>query len=193
MRLTISIVPALLIMLGSTLSPSLAYASDRFTFTRPPAPPSAVDVVDAQGRLAVDVVRWSTDAERDRVIAALASQGAERTLHVLQDVPRLGTLRWPGGTEYTVRYAREVTRPTGEREVVLLVDRPLWLWWTQNPPSTPYPFTLVQLRLGKDGRGEGRVSLGVSVKSDPAAGIVLADYGSAPAVLEDVRREKADS
>jgi hypothetical protein len=63
------------------------------------------------------------------------------------------------------------------------------MWWDSTRGSTPYPFSVVQIRLGKDGTGEGRVSLGVPVVSDTTLGVALSDYGKAPAVFTDVRRE----
>jgi len=164
----------------------------RFTFLRPPAPPSVVDQVDKAGRMSLDITRWSSDVERDR-IAAAAADGVEKALSALGSTPNLGTLRWPGGTQYGVRYAREVKRPDGGTDVTLLVDRPLWLWWHSNPPSTSYPFTLIQMRLGAQSSGEGRVSLGVPVVADVNAGLVLSDYAKAPVVLTDVRRESMGS
>jgi hypothetical protein len=63
------------------------------------------------------------------------------------------------------------------------------MWWDSTFQSTPYPFSVVQIRLGKDGAGEGRVSSGVPVASDKMLGVALADFGKAPAVLADVRRQ----
>ena len=60
-------------------------------------------------------------------------------------------------------------------------------------PSTPYEFTVIQMRLGKDGRGEGRVSLGVPVASDKTLGVALSDYVKAPSLLADVRRDQRAS
>jgi len=121
-------------------------------------------------RLTLAIDRWSTDAERDQLVASINTNGSEKLLDAFRDVPRLGTLSWPGGTEYTLRFARRAGRPDGGSDLVLVVDRPLWLWWESNPPSTPYPFSVIQIKLGKDGTGEGRVSAGVPVSSDKSLG-----------------------
>ncbi len=182
----------LAIVLASTFTISAAdtAAGDRFTFARPPAPKSTVDPGD---RLTFAIDRWSTDAERDQLVASINTNGSEKLLDAFRDVPRLGTLSWPGGTEYTVRFARRAARPDGGSDLVLVVDRPLWLWWESNPPSTPYPFSVVQIKLGKDGTGEGRVSAGVPVSSDKSLGVVLSDYAKGPAVFTDVRQERPTS
>lgn len=188
MRTYSSIGLALLMVLGSTFTISAdTPVVDRFTFARPPAPESTVD---PKGRLSVAIDRWSTDTERDQLLADLAQNGPDKLLDALRDVPNAGTMYWPGGTSYSVRYARRITRADGAADMVFVVDRPLWMWWESTPASTPYPYSVVQVRLGKDGAGEGRVSLGVTVSSDKALGVVLSDYAKAPAVLTDVRHER---
>lgn len=182
---------ALLLVLGFTFTLSAdVLAADRFTFARPPAPESTVDPKD---RLSFDIERWSTDAERDRMLAAIAENGQEKLLDAFRETPDVGRLRWPGGLQYAVRYAHRIARADGGSDIVLVVDRPLWLWWESQPASTSSPYTVLQLRLDKDGRGEGRASFGVAVSRDKAQGVVLSDYAKAPAVLTDVRRQSADS
>lgn len=188
MRTYSSIGLALLMVLGSTFTMSAdTPVVDRFTFARPPAPESTVD---PKGRLSVAIARWSTDSERDRLFADVSQNGPDKLLESLRDAPNAGTMYWPGGTLYSVRYARRITRADGGTDAVFVVDRPLWMWWESQPASTPYPYSLVQVRLGKDGAGEGRISLGVPVSSDKALGAVLSDYAKAPAVLTDVRHER---
>lgn len=188
MRTRTSICLALLMVLGATFQTSAEMSVDRFTFTRPAAPESTVD--PKSGRLSVDIDRWSTAAERDQLIAAVKENGPERLLDGLREVGRIGTISWPGGLEYTVRYAWREKRADGGADVVLVIDRPLWMWWDMSAPSTPNQYTVVQMRLGKDGAGEGRVSIGVPVSSDTRFGVVLSDYAKAPALLADVRREQ---
>ena len=191
MRRNICICLALLMVPGlfaTTAANDVAAA--RFTFARPPAPESTVD---PKGRLSAVIERWSTDAERDRTAATIADGGPATLLDAFRDVPRIGSIYWPGGLEYTVRYARRQARPDGGADVVLVTDRPLWMWWDSKAASTDYPFTVLHLRLGKDGTGEGRASMGVTVTGDTSAGVVLSDFAKAPAVLTDVRQERATS
>jgi hypothetical protein len=186
MRKRTSIGLALLMVLSATSLSAEAPSAERYTFARPPAPESTVD----SQRLGVTLDRYSTDTEREQLLTVMSEKGQEAALDGLRHVSRIGTLTWPGGVEYAVRYARQRTLPDGGSQIVMLVDRPLWLWWQPNPPSTPYSFSVVQLQLGPDGRGEGRVSAGVPVMADKVLGIVLADYDKAPALLADVRRER---
>ena len=68
---------ALLMGLGVTVATSASTFADRFTFTRPPAPESVVD--PKSGRLNIDIVQWSTPADRDRLVAAMTQDGPEIT------------------------------------------------------------------------------------------------------------------
>src|SRR4051812_25777453 len=128
---------ALLMVLGSTFTITAdTPVADRFTFARPPAPESTVDPKD---RLSVSIERWSTDADRDRLIAGMTQDGQETMINTMRDVQSVATFYWPGGLLSSVRSARLASRPDGGTDVVLVVDRPLWLWWEAKPTPTNYP------------------------------------------------------
>ena len=96
MRATTNIL-ALLIVLGAAFSISAeAVGVERFSFARPPAPDSTVDPT---GRLSVDLDRWSTNAERDQLVKAIAENGPEKLLDAFREVGRIGTVSWPGGLD----------------------------------------------------------------------------------------------
>jgi hypothetical protein len=164
-------------------------AVERYVFETPKQPESTVD---GKGPLYLTLNRWSEDAERERVHKAVSESGPGAVLDALRDVAAIGYLRWPGGLEYAVRYARRVTRSDGTTDIVLLADRPLWVWWEGAgvTRSTDYPFTVIQVRMGKDGRGEGRSSLTTTVGADREAGIALSDFAKSAVVMNNVRREK---
>jgi hypothetical protein len=179
---------ALVMVLGA-FTPTIAdsVTSARLTFARPPAPESTVDPTD---RLAIDIDRWSTDAERDRVRTVMAEHGTTRLLDAFRDTGRVGTLRWPGGLEYTVRYARQAPRGDGATDVVLILERPLWVWWQADAPSAQADVTVVQLSLDRRGVGDGRASLGGGIEADASLGVRLANGAAVPVALHDVRRDR---
>jgi hypothetical protein len=169
-----------------------ANTADRFTFTVPNAPESTVD---GKGPLSFTVNRWSSEAERDKVLSTMSDGGPAKLLDAFRDSGAAGYLKWPGGTEYTIRYARQTTRPNGQTEIVLVVDRPLWVWWEaskteEGSKPNDSPFSVVQLRLDKQGQGEGRISNGLAVTTDKETGVVLSDWDRQPTILREVRRER---
>ncbi len=189
MRRTVSaVLGAMAVMALSASLIANQATGDRYTFARPPAPESVVDA----SRLGFVIERWATDEERDHVKKYLDENGMANLPRAFYNTPNAGHLSWPGGLEYGVRYARRTTRADGGSDIVLVLDRPVWVWWDGSAKPSDLPAAVVQLRLDKNGRGEGRLSHGgVGAKTDPALGVTLTDYAQAPAILTDVRLEPA--
>jgi hypothetical protein len=165
------------------LSADVAHGIAQYSFVVANAPKDA----SGNARMRVRVMRWSTDEERRQVLAALDEPA--KLLSTLPYVEVAGYLQWPGGLEHSVRYARQTARADGSADIVMIVERPLWLWW--DPAATwaaDQQFSVVQIRIKKDGTGEGRIATGTGFKRDPDSGIVISD-ASKPALLTDVRRE----
>lgn len=140
--------------------------------------------------LTVEMVvnRWSTDAERDRLMAVLTEKGADALLETLRDMPRVGYIRTPDSIGYDLHFARRRPRGDGGERVVLATDRYISFWEATNRPRTP--FTVIDLRIGPNGEGEGKMSLFAKVIPDKESNtIVLEDYGTQPVLLKNVRKE----
>jgi hypothetical protein len=164
-----------------------AEGDERFTFVAANAPKTGL----AEDRLQVTISRWSTDAERDQMAAALASTepGVARRHVGTADV--VGRLRWPGGLEYALRYARRTPRADGGADLILVADSRVWVWWDQKADlPLDEPFTVVHVRLEKSGVGEGRLAPASSVRSDKTVGVSLPDYDVRPVLLTDFRTQR---
>src|SRR5438874_10110441 len=145
----------------------------------------------AAGTVEIVVNRWSTDAERDRLLSTLLDKGPEKLLDTLQDMPRVGYFRTPNSIGYDLHYAHRNPLPDGGERVVLATDRRIGFWEAANRPrSIDYPFTIVEMRLNADGEGEGKLSLAtkIIVENDNKT-IVLEDYGTQPVHLTSIKRE----
>jgi len=145
------------------------------------------------GPLTVEVVvtRWSTDAERDRLTGVLLDQGPDKLLEGLQGMPSAGYIRTPDTLAYDLRFARRTRLADGAERVFLATDRHIGFWEaTHRPRTIEYPFTYIEMRLGPDGRGEGKMSLLTKVTVDKEENaIVLENYGTQPVLLQNVRKE----
>ena len=108
-------------------------------------------------------------------------------------MPRMGYFRAPGNLGWDVHFARKVPLPDGGERVVLVTDRRINFWEAANRPrSIDYPFTVIELRLNKDGEGEGKMSIATKIIPDKENNIVtLENYDIQPVLLTNVRREKA--
>ena len=156
----------------------------------------AVDIGGAgrarAGALEIVIERWSTEEERDRLCATLIERGADALLSALQEVkPRAGYIRTSSSLGWDVQYAREEPLGDGGRRVIIATDRPLSFreLWNQ-PRSVDYDFTLAEIRLDKDGRGEGKLVAAAKISWNPETSTIeIENYGIEPVRLTDVRGE----
>lgn len=145
------------------------------------------------GNIVIVVDRWSTDAERDKLMSIMFDKGPEKLLDALQDAPRKGYFQAPGNLGWDIHFARRMPLPDGGERVVLMTDRPIGFWEAANRPrSIDYPFTVIELHLDKDGRGEGKASVATRIIADKEANIVtLENWDISPVRLTNVRRERS--
>ena len=145
------------------------------------------------GPVEIVVNRWSTDAERDRLMTVLMEQGPDRLLKTLQELPRVGYIKTPNSIGYDLHFARRTPIPDGGERVVLATDRYIGFWEAANRPRTiDYPFTVIELHIKADGEGEGKMSLATKITADKEHNqIVLENYASQPVLLQSVRRQPA--
>jgi hypothetical protein len=146
----------------------------------------------AAGNIDITVERWSSDKQRDALMAVMLQKGPEKLLDALQDMPRMGHFGAPGNLSWDIHFARKVPLPDGGERVVLITDRKIGFWEAANQPrSIDYPFTVIELRLNRDGEGEGKMSVATKVIADKEHNIVsLENYDTQPVRLTNVRREK---
>lgn len=147
--------------------------------------------------LKIDVLRWSTDAERDRLLSALKEKGENELREALRAVPTVGYIWTSGSLGYSLRYAHRVPLPDGGERIVIATDLRLGVWDRNNlwkasdqPNAVDYPFTVVELRLNRKGEGEGKMSLATKVTADnDSQTLALENYDAAPLLLKGVKRE----
>ncbi len=144
------------------------------------------------GTVEIAVNRWSTDAERDKLLNALLEKGPEKLLDTLQDMPRIGYIRTPNSIGYDLHFARRHPMPDGAERIVIMTDRHISFWEASNRPrSIDYPFTLIEMHINPNGEGEGKLSLATKITTErDNKMIVLENYQSQPVQLTSVRREK---
>lgn len=105
--------------------------------------PGGVRSAPVAAQLEIVIDRWSTAAERERLLATLG-QGQRTTLEALRDLPRVGYVRTPGSLGWSIHYAHQTRGEDGGRRILLATDRPISIAEEINRPRTiEYPFTFV--------------------------------------------------
>ena len=82
--------------------------------------------------------------------------------------------------------------PEGGERIVLVTDRRIGFWEAANQPrSIDYPFTVIELRINRDGEGEGKMSIATKVIYDKKDNMItLENFQTQPVQLTNVKREK---
>ena len=155
-----------------------AFAVDR---GRPQARTGTLDIV---------IERWSTAEEQEQLRATLAAKGSSALLSALTAIkPRAGYIRGSASLGWDIHFARELSLPQGGRRVIFATDRPMSFWelW-QRPRSADYEFTLAEIRLAPDGKGEGKLVTAAKVTwNEVARTVEIENYAFEPVRLNEVR------
>lgn len=154
---------------------------------------SAININNGQaGNIDITVNRWSNDKQRDALMAVMLTKGPEQLLDALQDLPAVGHFGAPGNLSWDIHFARKSMLPEGGERIVLITDRRIGFWEAANQPrSIDYPFTVIELRLNRDGEGEGKLSIATKIIHDKKENMItLENYETSPVRLTNVRREK---
>lgn len=179
---------------GGTLTLPLRLSAFAINMSTAPSPRKTA-VMD------IRVTRWSTAAERENLLTVAVEQGPDALLRALQKMPSHGRMRIPGwaGPDphnarlgWDLRYAWNTRTDEGEERLVIVTDRYIGAWEARNQPRTiDYPFTLIEIRLDKEGKGVGKMSVATKIEFDKKKQqMVLENYSSEPVRLNEVKIEK---
>ena len=142
------------------------------------------------GTVQIHITRWSTDADRTRLLTVLRESGSPALLKELQKMPRVGTIRTPNSIGYDLHYALQTGVGDGRR-IVISTDRPIDQWEaTDHNRSLDYPFTIIQMQLDRNGKGTGTMSYATKVQANDDV-ILIEDYASTPFRLTNIEAKKS--
>jgi hypothetical protein len=140
------------------------------------------------------ITRYSTDAERDQLLAIINEEKDvyrmnQKLLSALQRLPKVGYIRTPDRLAWDLHYARQSPLEDGGRQLVLATDRPVGFREARNQPRTmDYPFTIVQVHLDKNDRGEGKILAGTKIYIDKKTNnLVLENYAQQPVMFNEIK------
>lgn len=149
------------------------------------------NLASGAGTVLIHISRWSTEMERTRLIETLQQKGPEKLLDELQDMKSVGTIRTPDSLAYDLRYAHVRPGEDGGRQIVLATDRPIGFWEAVHQPRTiQYPFTVIQMQIGADGKGKGTLSYATKIVTHDNM-VELENFATQPVMLTAITAKKA--
>ena len=136
----------------------------------------------------INIERWSTPEEAARLKDVLAEKGADALLETVQKLPRVGSIARTGHLGWDIRFAQQIAAAGGGRRIVIATDRPMSFWEASNQPrSADYAFTLAEVRLGPDGKGEGKLVPAAKIEYDQESKTLeIENYNIEPVRLTQV-------
>lgn len=146
-------------------------------------------------QLTIRIERWSTDKERDGLLEIIKGTPDVRRMNealvrALQRLPRVGRIRDTQSVGWDLRYARQNPLDEGGRQIIVATDRPMGFWEAVNRPFTfDYPFTILEMRMDKDNRGEGKMLSDTRIIVNQKTNeLVLENFDISPVRLANIRR-----
>jgi hypothetical protein len=145
------------------------------------------------GNIDFTIERWSTDAERAQLLSIITEKKdpTEPLLKALQKMPKVGYIKGVQTLGWDLRYARQFPGEDGGRRIVLATDRPIAFAEARNQTrSMDYPFTIVEIHLDKNDKGEGKILAGTKIFVDKNKNIVLENYAQQPVQFNEIHKIK---
>jgi len=155
----------------------------------------------ANQTIQITINRWSTAAQRDRLIQVFLDKKQDGLVRALEDEPELGRFNFPGyrgpdpdktmslGTD--IRYAMNHPGEEGGRRIIIITPRVIGFRESVNQPRTvDYPFTMFEMRFDRNGKGEGRMAVATKIIFDKNKKVIeLENYSSEPVRLNELKLE----
>lgn len=136
----------------------------------------------------INIERWSTPEERDRLKGALREGGPDLLLKELRKLDETGRILTPGDVGSPLRFVWQMPLPDDGRRIIIATDRRIGFFEAVNRPrSADYPFLLLDLRLGADGKGQGKLLPLARIQVNDDHLVEIENYASEPVRLTQVR------
>ena len=72
--------------------------------------------------------------------------------------------------------------------MTLVTDRRIGFWEAAHQPRTiDYPFTVIQMEVGRDGHGKGTLSYATKITARNKDTIELENFSTSPVMLTDIQ------
>jgi hypothetical protein len=138
----------------------------------------------------VDIVieRWSTPEEIEKLRGVMIEDRTKLLGAVQKIKPRCGYFRTSNTLGWDVQFAHETTMDDGTRKIVIGTDRPVSFFEARNNPrSRDYEFTLAEIRMPKEGKGQGKAIPAAKLTWDKQKNTLeIENYSREPVRLNEI-------
>ena len=95
-------------------------------------------------------------------------KSSDKLLDAVQKIkPRAGFIRTTTSLGWDIQFARMTDLPSGGKRIVFATDRPIGFGEARNSTrSSDYEFMLCEVRLGANGKGEGKLAAAAKITWD---------------------------
>jgi len=140
--------------------------------------------------LTIRITRWTDDEAHERMMGLLRDKGQDAFLRALTDEEPVGSIATPTSLKYDFFYARQEPLEEGGRRIFMITDRPMDFYERVNSTrSRDYPFTVIELRLDKEGRGQGSLAQLVQLRLIGNF-LGIENLATSPMKLSDIKKVK---
>jgi hypothetical protein len=145
------------------------------------------------GQVDIVINRWSSEAERERLLKIVREKGPDKLLDALQDTRPVGYIRSPNSIGWDLRFAARMPDEEGGARIIIVTDRPIGFYEATNRPrSIDYPFTVIEVHIDKNGQGEGRASIATKILVNKRTNMIeLENYANQPVMLKNVTKRSS--
>jgi hypothetical protein len=140
----------------------------------------------------IDIRRYTPEADRAAVEAALASGGYPAFLTALRKAPDVGVVSF-ADRKWTIRWARERESGKYSRSIVVITDQPIFFVGggrTDPKPREGFEVAVIEFDVDSAGVGSrGTMTAAARVKPAGEGGVRIEDYAEKPIKLVSVIRK----
>jgi threonine dehydrogenase-like Zn-dependent dehydrogenase len=147
----------------------------------------------AQGKsvsVTIYINSFTTDEEVENYLDILKTKGQDGLESAFDKTRERGRIAIVGTTGNDISFIRSRTAET-KRIITMAANRTIsFPELRESPRSRDYKFTIIELRLDADGKGDGTLMYATKLKFNKKGQLELEHYGQTPVRLANVRREK---
>ncbi len=141
--------------------------------------------------LTIYVEQLTSDGDTEELVSTLRHKGQAGLLSAFEDIKDKGRLSPTGSVGIGMRFIRIHPTKDGGQHIVLVTNRPISFGELFNGArSQDYPFGIVVMDVGKDGKGTGTFSPASKVRFNKKGDLEIESYSQKPLRLANVYRQK---